>query len=135
MLYKALVVATKAHTGQVEKSGGAYIHHPIRVAALLDDEDDVTRVAALLHDVVEDTAVTLDEIRKKFSDEVADAVDAVSRRKDETYFEFVARAKKHPVGAKVKMADLKDHLRPGHELYIPESLIKRYHKAIAMMGE
>jgi len=126
-------MATKAHTGQVEKNGGAYIEHPIRVYELLADEDEVTRVTALLHDVVEDSDVTLEDVRREFSAEVADAVDAVTRRKDETYFEFVARAIKHPVGRKVKTADLMDHLRPGHEDYIPESLIKRYHKALDMI--
>jgi hypothetical protein len=133
MLRKAVFMAVKAHRGQVEKSGGAYIDHPLRVHDLLIDEDDVTRVTGILHDVVEDSDVTLEEVRREFSDEVADAVDAVTRRKDETYFEFIARAKLHPVGRKVKIADLKDHLRPGHEKYIPESLIKRYQKAWAVM--
>jgi len=134
MLKKAIAMATKAHAGQVEKGGGVYIEHPLRVFALLPVEDDLTLITAVLHDVVEDTDITLEDIRREFSDEVADAVDSVTRRRAETYFEFVARAKKHPTGAKVKMADLKDHLRPGHEKYISESLIKKYEKAIDFLG-
>jgi (p)ppGpp synthase/HD superfamily hydrolase len=132
MLKNAILMAIKAHAGQVEKSGGAYISHPLRVLELLMDEDYLTCVVGVLHDVVEDSDVTLEDVRREFSDEVADAVDSVTRRESETYFEFVERAMKHPVGRKVKLADLKDHLRPGHEDHIPESLIKRYKKALVM---
>jgi len=135
MVKKAIMLAAHAHAGQVEKSGGTYVAHPLRVHKLLYDEDEITQVVGILHDVVEDTFVTLEDIRREFSDEVADAVDAMTRREGETYFEFVKRAKAHPVGSKVKMADLKDHLRPGHEEHIPESLIKRYKKALLIMQE
>ena len=73
-------------------------------------------------------------MRSEFSDEVADAVDSVTRREDETYFESIERVMHHPIGRLVKLADLKDHLRPGHEQQIPASLIKRYQKALAMMA-
>ena len=135
MLKRALHMALHAHAGQVEKDGGAFIVHPLRVMDFVRHEDELVAVVAVLHDVVEDSEITLQDVRVAFSDEVADAVDAVTRRDDETYMESIERAKLHPVGRVVKLADLADHLRVGHEKQIPESLIKRYHKALALMGK
>ncbi|MBP0984820.1 MAG: bifunctional (p)ppGpp synthetase/guanosine-3',5'-bis(diphosphate) 3'-pyrophosphohydrolase [Oscillospiraceae bacterium] len=78
---QAYEVADKAHAGQLRTSGDPYITHPLAVASILLDYcmDTDTICAALLHDVVEDTAVTLDELRKKFGDDVALMVDGVTK--------------------------------------------------------
>lgn len=78
---QAYKVAEKAHEGQLRTSGDPYITHPLAVAAILLDYcmDTDTICAALLHDTVEDTDVTLDELRKKFGEDVALMVDGVTK--------------------------------------------------------
>jgi (p)ppGpp synthase/HD superfamily hydrolase len=132
MLKEALQIAVVAHEGQVDKAGEPYIDHPVRIAGMVEGED--AKVVALLHDVVEDSDVSLDDLAEFFPARIVAAVDAVTRRADETYFEFVARAALDPLGKIVKHADVQDHLGPGHEDAIPVSLIKRYRKALAMLA-
>ncbi|MFN2608380.1 MAG: bifunctional (p)ppGpp synthetase/guanosine-3',5'-bis(diphosphate) 3'-pyrophosphohydrolase [Acidimicrobiales bacterium] len=81
MIRRAYEVAAEAHEGQVRLSGDPYIVHPVAVAAILADLglDDVTLVAALLHDAVEDTSVTLDQVISDFGQEVATMVDGVTK--------------------------------------------------------
>jgi GTP diphosphokinase / guanosine-3',5'-bis(diphosphate) 3'-diphosphatase len=73
--------AVKAHEGQSRKSGEAFVNHPIEVALILAElhMDTPTLKAALLHDTVEDSEVTLAEVREKFGDEVAELVDGVTK--------------------------------------------------------
>ena len=78
--------------------------HPRAVAAMIEDE--TAKVAALLHDTVEDTDVTLEEIRAEFGDEIAAAVDLLTHRPGVDYFEYVAGVKNDPVAWRVKLADL-----------------------------
>jgi (p)ppGpp synthase/HD superfamily hydrolase len=108
LLDEAIVLATDAHRGQVDKAGAAYILHPLRV--MLAQGDDVRRIAAVLHDVVEDCDVTPDTIRARFGDVVADAVVALTRRDDEDYDAFVARCAENPVARDVKRADIADNM-------------------------
>ena len=81
MVEKAYRIAKNAHEGQFRKSGEAYIIHPLWVAIILADleMDKETITAGILHDVVEDTIMTEDEIRKEFGDEVALLVDGVTK--------------------------------------------------------
>ncbi len=81
LLRRAYKLAAEAHRDQRRKSGEPYIVHPVAVAAILADlgMDAQTLAAALLHDVVEDTDVTLDDIRQAFGDEIATLVDGVTK--------------------------------------------------------
>ncbi|MBA3283122.1 MAG: bifunctional (p)ppGpp synthetase/guanosine-3',5'-bis(diphosphate) 3'-pyrophosphohydrolase [Acidimicrobiia bacterium] len=81
MISQAYELAAAAHVGQTRRSGEAYIHHPLSVAQIVADLglDGVTIAAALLHDAVEDTGVTLEEVADKFGDEVARIVDGVTK--------------------------------------------------------
>ncbi|MDQ3979279.1 MAG: HD domain-containing protein, partial [Actinomycetota bacterium] len=80
-IYRAYEVAAEAHEGQVRVSGDPYIQHPVAVATILAELglDDVTVAAALLHDAVEDTRLSIDEIRQEFGEEVASMVDGVTK--------------------------------------------------------
>ncbi|MBB1502835.1 HD domain-containing protein [Propioniciclava sp. MC1683] len=107
-------VATDAHAGQVDKAGLPYIEHPRRVAARVAAQtaDPDALAAAWLHDVVEDTAVGLDELRQLgFNERVLDAVDALTRRPGEgdAYYRRVAA---NPIALMVKRADIADNTDP-----------------------
>lgn len=131
-IQKAIALANEAHWLQKDKAGVHYILHPLRV--MLNFEDDNERMAAVLHDVVEDTSVTLDDLRHQgFPPEVIEAVDALSRRDGETYMEFVARAKANKIAKRIKVADIIDNMsRITPEL---KGLEHRYIKALTFLQE
>lgn len=107
-LENAIALAAKAHAGQVDKAGAPYILHPLRMMLRVATPEE--RMAAVLHDVVEDCGVSLADLRAAgFSEAVVGAVDALTRREDESYDEFVARAATDPIGRRVKLADLEDN--------------------------
>lgn len=107
MINAAYRIAKLVHKGQKDKGGKDYISHPLAVAAMLDTEEE--KIVALLHDTIEDgdgKIITLDGIRAKFGDVIADAVDAITHRKGEDYFDYLARVKNNPLAVTVKLADL-----------------------------
>lgn len=108
-LEDAIALAVKAHRGQVDRVGQPYVLHPLRVMFQLEHEVD--RIVAVLHDVVEDTEVTMDDLRQAgYGEEIIAALDGVTRRDDESYEEFVERSLAHPVSRRVKLADLNDNM-------------------------
>ncbi|MBW5467572.1 HD domain-containing protein [Brevibacillus formosus] len=107
-LEKAIVIATNAHTGQLDKGGNPYILHPLRIMMKMSSKESM--IVAVLHDVLEDTEVTKEDLfQAGFSNEIVEAVLAVTRDEDETYMEFVKRAKRNPIARLVKLADLEDN--------------------------
>jgi (p)ppGpp synthase/HD superfamily hydrolase len=107
---KALQIAAQAHEGQKDKDGKPYILHPLRVMHSVNGQDAQT--IAVLHDVIEDTSVTLDDLRAAgFSATVLAAVVCVTHRKDESYVDYVVRCKADPLARQVKLADLEDNSR------------------------
>ena len=109
MLDKAIAIAVPAHAGQVDKVGQPYILHPLRV--MFRCEREIERIVAILHDVVEDTAVTRDDLRKAgFSEEVLAALEGVTNREGEDYESFIERAALNPIARQVKLADLEDNM-------------------------
>ncbi len=108
-LERAITIAAQAHQGQTDKAHEPYILHPIRVMLRLSTPDE--RMAAVLHDVLEDTDWSrMDLEREGFSRAVLDAVEALTRRSDETYEDFLHRVSLNPIALRVKLADLEDNL-------------------------
>lgn len=101
---KAMRIAYRAHHGQVDKSGIPYIFHPIHLAEQMDSE--YTTCVALLHDVVEDTDVTLAYLAEHFPSEVVDAVALMTHTDDVDYFDYVQKIATNPIAKAVKLADL-----------------------------
>lgn len=109
LLEKAIAIAVTAHRGQTDKSGAPYIGHPLRVMHRM--ESDTDRIVAVLHDVIEDTATTVADLRREgFTDEILDALAHLTKREGELYPDFVARAAVNPIARRVKLADLEDNL-------------------------
>jgi (p)ppGpp synthase/HD superfamily hydrolase len=111
-LEDAIALAVEAHRGQLEYDGSPYVLHPLRVMVRLGLEaPEAARIVAVLHDVVEDTPVTLDDLRRRgFSEEVLTALDLVTRRDDETYEQFIERLLPNEIARAVKRADLQDNM-------------------------
>jgi len=108
-LEEAIILAANAHRGQKDKAGAPYILHPLRLMMQMKSETE--RIAAVLHDLIEDTACSLEELSKAgYSQEILDALDCLTRRHDETYSAFIDRVKENPLAVKVKLADLEDNL-------------------------
>lgn len=107
---RARHISIQAHVDQTRWNGDAYVTHPIQVAESLYADDE--KVVAYLHDVVEDTDVTLDMLRDfGFTEVQVLAVDSVTRRDSESYLEFVLRSSRNHIGRRVKAADIRDNLR------------------------
>ena len=102
---QAMKIAYDAHHGQVDKGGIPYIFHPYHLAEQMPDE--YSTCVALLHDVVEDTAVTLEDLIPIFPQEVIDAVRVMTHGEDEPYLDYVQRVKTNPIAKIVKLADLR----------------------------
>lgn len=103
-LERAIAIAASAHAGQVDKAGLSYILHPLKVMLRVDGQD--ARMCAVLHDVVEDTEVTLAALKAEgFTDEVLSAIDALTKRPGETRLQAAVRARDNPIARIVKLAD------------------------------
>jgi (p)ppGpp synthase/HD superfamily hydrolase len=107
-LERAIEIAVRAHSGQRDKQGMPYILHPLRVMMAVQSED--AKIVAVLHDILEDTSVTEEDLRKEgFSEVVIAGILGVTRRKHESYTDFVIRASQHELSREVKLADLADN--------------------------
>lgn len=104
MIAAAKLIAKLAHKGQKDKAGLDYFTHPEAVAATLDTPEEKT--VAYLHDTVEDTDVTVEEIRAVFGNEIADAVALMTHADGVPYMDYVKEIGKNPLARKVKLADL-----------------------------
>lgn len=106
MTKAALKLCFEAHKDQLDKSGMPYVFHPFHLAEQMKDE--ATTAVALLHDVVEDTDYTLEDLRAMgFTDEVVAAVALMTHADGVPYMDYVAEIKKNPIARAVKLADLR----------------------------
>ena len=131
MLEKAKAVCLSAHQGQVDKCGQPYYLHSFAVADMVEGED--AKVVAYLHDVVEDTPVTIDDLAGMgFPPRITDAVEAMTRRDDEPYFEYIKRLGGNELARTVKLADLTHNTDPARDGATQE-MRERYAKAKEML--
>lgn len=145
MRRKAIVFATQRHKAQLDKGGVPYITHPFAVASAVGHLGDDYFITGILHDVVEDTNTTLDDVERIFGKTIRDAVDSLTRRgpksiglrgaypQQEKYVDFLQRSKANPIGQMVKIEDIKDNSRPHRVAQLPEDergIVNRYRKAL-----
>lgn len=106
---KAIALAAKKHMGQVDKANQPYIFHPLRLMFKVKTPEQ--QIVAVLHDILEDTDTTIvDLISLGFSQEIIDAIDALTKRPNETRIEAAYRTVKNPLARAVKLADLADNM-------------------------
>lgn len=133
-LTDAILLACSAHDGQTDKAGEPYILHPLRVMQAMTTKTD--RIVAVLHDVAEDVEYGWDLIHGgEFSDEVVDAVDALTRREGESYEDFIQRCAANPIARRVKLADIADNLSPSRSGSITDILRQRYEAGRAALEQ
>jgi len=128
----ALQIATQAHFGQVDKLGNNYITHPTRIAAKFIGDTDLQSVA-LLHDVLEDSSVTEEVLRKLFLASVVDAVVAVTKRAGQSYDCYLKQVKANKMALAVKLADIEDNMSRLDQLTYSATknrLVKKYEHAL-----
>lgn len=133
---KAYLIAAEAHWSQIDKSGFPYILHLTQVASMAQTEDEC--IVGILHDILEDVSWNyLPTIRSFFGDVIADAVEAISRKKDEVYRDYIYRCKNNPLARKVKLYDLKHNMNDDRLAMNPSlgSLRKRFMMAIDILKE
>ena len=106
MTKKALKLCFEAHKEQIDKSGMPYVFHPFHLAEQMQDEEST--VVALLHDVIEDTDYTLDDLRKVgFDDSVLAAINLMTHEDGVPYMDYVEQIKTNPIAKTAKLADLR----------------------------
>ncbi len=127
LLDKALLLATSAHSGQVDRGGAPYILHPERVASKCSNTDE--KIVAYLHDVIEDTNVTTDELLSHgFPEGIIEAILSVTRKKEENYEDFIKRCGANKIGRQVKIHDLEDNMDTTRLISLSQEDIKRIEK-------
>lgn len=133
---KAMKIAFDAHMGQVDKAGVPYILHPIHLAEQMKTEEEC--IVALLHDTVEDTDLTFEQLEKEFSKVVIDALKLLTHNKSVEYMEYVKKIKDNPIARKVKLADLHHNSDVTRLLEVTSKDIDRigkYKKAIEFLSK
>lgn len=130
-LEDAIALAATAHQGQTDKAGAPYIFHLLRV--MQAQESRSAQIVGVLHDLVEDTSYTLDDLRDRgYPAEVLAALQSVTKRDGEDYAAFAARAGENPIGRRVKLADLEDNMDTSRLPEMTEAdamRLKKYHAA------
>jgi hypothetical protein len=112
MLNRTIEIAAKTHAGQVDKGGMPYILHPLRVMMnFCADDDENAQICAILHDVIEDSDITFEDLRAEgFTEDVIAALDCLTKRNGESYDDFIGRILVNELACKVKYGDLADNM-------------------------
>lgn len=138
-LDKAFLIACKAHAGQKDKAGKPYILHPIRLAATFDRAD--YKACALLHDVLEDSSITIVELLADgIPEDVIEAIQLLTHKgpiTDDAYHAYVRKLRINSMARAIKRADLIDNLDPLRMMLMKDvstQRVKRYHKALRIIS-
>ena len=137
---KILDFVKERHAGQKDKAGDRYVNHIFRVylASIVNELGFKCEVVALLHDILEDTDTTIDELKGLgIDDEIIESIVAITRNEEESYREYIVRVSNNSIAKKVKILDLEDNMNIGrfikHNLEIPKSLMERYSEALKFL--
>lgn len=110
-LNKALLLASIYHDGIYDKGGNNYINHPLKVRALLDKKEEEIETVAILHDIIEDTEITKEDLFDiGLSINIVNAIISLSRKENESYMDFIKRVSENEIATYVKLADLRNNM-------------------------
>lgn len=136
MIEKAIAVALDAHTGQTDKAGKPYILHPLRVMQQLETETE--QIVGVLHDVVEDSEYTFEDLENcGFPNEAIAAIKLVTKQPGVDYQAYLANIKSNSIARNVKLADLQDNMNLQRLQTITEKDLQRqakYKKAVDFLS-
>ena len=131
-LHKAITIAYEAHQGQYSINGEPYILHPLRL--LIKAKSNEERIIAILHDVIEKTNISLADLKNKgFDQNIISSIDSLSRRRNESYIEYIKRLMQNKISVKIKLLDLADNIKihsENNDNGIYDSKIIQYKNAI-----
>lgn len=131
LLARAIAIAASAHQHQRDRANAPYILHPLRM--MMRGQTLEEQIVAVLHDVVEDSDWTLEQLAAEgFPPQIVNAIACLTRRQDETYDEFIDRILPHPLATRVKRFDLEDNMtltRLGQLTDKDVERLQRYHQA------
>ena len=133
---KAINIAYNAHMGQIDKFGIPYIFHPMHLAEQMDTEEEC--IVAILHDVIEDTEITFNQLEEDFSSRVIEALKLLTHDKSVPYDDYIINLKDNPIAKKVKLADLKhnsDSSRLEHITTKDINRLEKYKNALNILLE
>jgi len=134
-LDKAIQLACHAHAGQRDKAGQPYILHPLRL--MFTQTSTTEKITAVLHDVVEDSEVSLHDLSAHgFSQAIIDALDCLTRKRGETYENFIQRIAQNPLATRIKIADLNDNIDVTRLDKLTEkdlARIQKYHQSLSFL--
>lgn len=109
-LHKAITIACEAHQGQSSINGEPYILHPLRL--LIKAKSNEERIIAILHDVIEKTNISLEDLKNKgFDQNIISSIDSLSRIRSESYFDYIERLMQNKISIKIKLLDLADNIK------------------------
>jgi len=131
LLAKAIAIAAIAHQHQLDKTKQPYILHPLRL--MMRGQTPAEKIVAVLHDVVEDTEWTLEQlVSEGFPENIVVAIDCLSRQPEETYEQFIDRVLTNRLATQVKLYDLEDNMDTTRLNVLTEKdweRLQRYHQA------
>lgn len=137
LLERAIAIALESHQGQIDKAGKSYILHPLRVMLAMKAEQEM--IVAVLHDAVEDSNVTLEDLKLQgFPSEIIDAIACIAKRSGEPYFDYIQRIMKNPLASRVKIADLLDNMnlqRIPNPMQEDFDRVEKYKNALAILQD
>jgi len=129
ILEKAIQIAVNAHFGQKDKAGSPYILHPLRVMNSVDETD--AKIVAILHDVVEDTTITFDElIEAGIPKHLVITLRLLTHKENVSYEDYIVRLSENQLAVKVKLADLKDNMDLSRMREISEDNLEKFEKYV-----
>jgi len=131
---KAMTIAYNAHMNQLDRAGVPYIYHPIHVAEQMNDE--ISCICALLHDVVEDTDITFEDLQKEFPQEVINVLRLLTHAENVDYMDYIKAIKQNKIATKVKVVDIRHNSDPSRLDNVSEDDMRRtekYKKALKIL--
>jgi (p)ppGpp synthase/HD superfamily hydrolase len=139
LLEQALALALEIHAGQTDKGGRPYILHPLTLMMQMDTDDE--RITAVLHDTIEDSDMTINQLQQKLNlpNHIAEAIDLLSHDKNEMdYDSYIERLRSNPLARKVKLADLRHNMDPLRLDQIRDkeaARLAKYHRAWQQLND